>query len=375
MNTPPFWRTLRARFDWTLTAVTLVILTLGMLNLWSAIRDREPWLLQKQLMWLGIGTVLFIGAASFDYRRLARMGFVVYGAGVSVLIWVLAAGRSAGGAKRWIALGPLVIQPSELMKTLLVIALAKHIQDAPSVGERTLRHLLVPVLLAAVPVLLIAAQPDLDTALVLALVFATIMLTARLSLKTWGGIVVAGLIALAPVWEYGLRDYQKSRIQTFINPAADAAGAWQPTQAMNAVGSGRIFGKGYLQATQVRARTLPALWTDYPFANWCEEFGFVGGLAMITAFGVLIFWILKVGREARDRFGAILCVGCASMLFWQCLFNMGMATGLFPVAGITLPLISYGGSSLLTFMVSLGLVLNVSLRRFSYDGGTAPLRT
>jgi rod shape determining protein RodA len=358
------WRLLLARFDRTLAALMMVLIGLGLLNLYSALEGRQPELFGRQLFWLGIGSILFLAAASFDYRQLARAGYWIHAGACGVLAWVLIGGRSAGGAKRWLEIGPLSVQPSELVKVVLIVALAKHIQDAPSVQQRTLKHLLVPVAIAAGPVLLIAAQPDLDNAVTMVLIFLTVMLTARLSLRTWGGIVLAGLVALAPLWEYGLRDYQKSRILTFVNPALNPDGAWQPQQAMNALGSGRLLGKGYLRATQVRARTLPALWTDFPFALWGEEWGFLGGVLMLAAYGALIFWILKVSRDARDRFGAILCIGCAAMLFWQVTFNLAMVTGLGPVAGMTLPLISYGGSSLMTVMIALGLVMNVSMRRF-----------
>lgn len=178
--------------------------------------------------------------------------------------------------------------------------------------------------------------------------------------------IVAGALALAPLWEYALHDYQRNRVLAFINPALDPATAWQPRQAMNAVGSGRFIGKGFLQGTQIRLRSLPALWTDFPFAVWAEEWGFNGCTAVLIAYALLVLWVLKIGREARDRFGITVCVGVASMLFWQVAVNIGMVTGLLPVVGVTLPLISYGGSSALTVMLALGLVMNVSVRRFAY---------
>jgi rod shape determining protein RodA len=360
------WRRLRFRFDWTLMIAMLVVAGLGLVNLWSAVREQQFQLFARQISWLAIGMVLFLGAASFDYRRLARIGYVLYGGGIALLLAVLLMGKLAGGARRWFDLGVFHLQPSELMKVLLIVALAKHINDAPALEGRSLRHLLVPVALVALPVLLIAGQPDLSTALILALVFVTVMLTARLQLKTWGAIMALSVLALAPIWEYGLRDYQRNRVLAFLNPALDPATAWQPRQAMNAVGSGRFIGKGFLQGTQIRLRYLPALRTDFPFAVWAEEWGFIGCLVVLAAYVALILWILKIGREARDRFGASLCVGCAAMIFWQMLFNIGMVTGLLPVAGVTLPLISYGGSSLLTMMLALGLVMNVSIRRFAY---------
>jgi rod shape determining protein RodA len=359
------WRILRTRFDWPLSIVTALLLTLGLINLYSATLNRQAELVGKQLGWLAMGVVGFLAAATFDYRRLMRLSYGFYVVGVLSLIWVLVGGRSSWGAQRWIDIGPLTLQPSELVKVLLILALARHFQQSPSVKQRSWRHLLIPVALAAVPVLLVAAQPDLDTSLVMTLVCLTVLLTARLSLRTWVGIMVAALLALVPMWEYGLRQYQRNRIIAFVNPELDPTTAWQPQQAMNALGSGQVLGKGLLHATVVRARSLPALWTDFPFALWGEEWGFLGGALLLASYAFLILWILKIGREARDRFGAILCVGCGSMLFWQILFNVGMVTGLLPVAGITLPLISYGGSSLLTMMTALGLVMNVSVRRFS----------
>ena len=284
-----------------------------------------------------------------------------------MLAWVLIGGRSAGGAKRWLELGPLSVQPAELVKLVLIIALAKHIQDAPSVQQRTLKHLLVPVAIVAAPVLLIAAQPDLDTAVTLGLIFLTVMLTARLSLRTWGGIVLAGLIALVPLWEYGLRDYQKSRILTFVNPGAEPR-----RRLAAAAGDERASARGacWARATCRPPRCGPAPCPPCgPTSR--SPCGARSGASSAACccwplYGALIFWILKVSRDARDRFGAILCVGCAAMLFWQIVFNLAMVTGLGPVAGMTLPLISYGGSSLLTVMIALGLVMNVSMRRFGW---------
>lgn len=360
------WRKLRFRFDWTLTLAMVLVLGLGLVNLWSAVRERQFHLFAQQLSWLAIGCLTFLAMASFDYRLLARLGYVIYAVGVLLLGAVLVGGKMVGGSRRWFDLGPFHIQPSELMKVVMIVALAKYINDSPALEGRTLRHLLPPLLLAAVPILLIAFQPDFSTAMIIALIFGTVMLTARLKLKTFGGIVALLALATAPLWEYGLRDYQKARILAFLNPALNPAAAWQPRQAMNAVGSGRFIGKGFLQGTQIRLRSLPALWTDFPFAVWAEEWGFLGCLVVLVAYALLILWALRIGREARDRFGIAVCVGCAALLFWQAAVNIGMVTGLLPVMGVTLPLISYGGSSVVTVMMALGLVMNVSVRRFAY---------
>jgi rod shape determining protein RodA len=360
------WRKLRFRFDWTLAVATVAVMTLGLLNLWSAVRERQFQLFGQQLSWIGLGALVFLAVASFDYRLIARLGYVLYGVGVGLLLAVLTIGKVVGGSRRWFDLGPLHLQPSEMMKVLLVVALARYLDDSPALEGRTLRHLLIPLALAAAPVVLIAAQPDFSTAIIVALVFVTVMLVARLRLKTFGGIMALAALAAAPLWEYGLHDYQKNRVLAFINPALNPASAWQPRQAMNAIGSGRFLGKGFLQGTQIRLRALPALWTDFPFAVWAEEWGFVGCAVVILAYALLIIWAIKIGREARDRFGMAICIGCAAMLFWQVSINIGMVTGLLPVMGVTLPLISYGGSSMLTIMLALGLVMNVSVRRYAY---------
>jgi rod shape determining protein RodA len=360
------WRKLRFRFDWTLTIAATVCLSLGLLNLWSAVRERQFNLFAQQLSWIAGGALIFLAVASFDYRIISRIGYVLYAIGIVLLVSVLVHGKVVSGSRRWFDLGAFHLQPSELMKVLTIIALAKYIHDTPSLDGRTLRHILVPLFLAGLPVLLVAAQPDLGTALIIGLISATVVIIARLRGKTLAGIVVAGALAIAPLWEYALHDYQRNRVLAFINPALDPATAWQPRQAMNAVGSGRFIGKGFLQGTQIRLRSLPALWTDFPFAVWAEEWGFIGCVAVLVAYGLLVLWVLKIGREARDRFGITVCVGVASMIFWQVAVNIGMVTGVLPVVGVTLPLISYGGSSALTVMLALGLVMNVSVRRFAY---------
>jgi rod shape determining protein RodA len=352
------------RFDRTLAGITLIILLFGLLNLWSALQGRQPELASRQIMWLGVGGALAALVAAVDYRRIARASYFFYALGVGLLAYVDVAGKVSGGARSWLHFGPIALQPAELMKPLLVLALARHIQNAPSVKQRTIKHLFVPIGLVGLPTGLVAIQPDFGTAVIYSLIFVTIMLTARFSLGTWVGLATVAGAAVVPIWKYALYDYQRGRILAFINPALDRDRAWQPQQAMHAVGSGRLFGKGYLEATQVRARSLPALWTDFPFAVFAEEWGFAGSVALIGAYAALVLWLLRIARDARDRLGAIICIGSAAMIFWQCVLNLGMVIGVLPVTGLTLPLISYGGSSLLTTLVTLGLCLNVSMRRF-----------
>lgn len=358
------WRKLRFRFDWTLTLAMLAIVAVGLLNLWSALQDRGPHLFSKQVSLFGVGFCVFLVVATLDYRTISRWSYVLYGGGVALLAAVLLFGRVVGGARRWFELGPLHVQPSEVMQLLVTLALGKYLNDWPALEGRTFRHLAIPVAIVAVPILLIARQPDLGTAFMIFLIFITIMLTARLRLKTLGAILGLAVISASPIWRYGLHEYQRKRVEALLNPAS--ADAWQSRQALNAIGSGRFMGKGFLQATQIRIRRLPALWTDFPFAVWAEEWGFVGSLVVLAAYLVLILWTLKIAGEARDRFGATVCVGVAALLFWHVAINVGMVIGVLPVVGVTLPLVSYGGSSVLTIMAALGLVMNVSIRRYSY---------
>jgi rod shape determining protein RodA len=358
------WRKLRFRFDWTLTFAMFAIIAVGLVNLWSAVHDRSPHLFSKQVSLLGVGLCVFLAVATVDYRSISRWAYVFYGVGVAMLVAVLLFGRVVGGARRWFDMGPMHVQPSEGAQLLTVLALGKYLNDWPAIEGRTFRHLAIPVAIVSAPVLLIARQPDLGTAFLVFLMFITVMLTARLKLKTLGAILGLAVISASPIWRYGLHEYQRKRVEALLNPRA--AEAWQARQALNAIGSGRFAGKGFLQGTQIRIRRLPALWTDFPFAVWAEEWGFVGSLIVLAAYLMLILWVLKIASEARDRFGATVCVGVGAMLFWHVAINIGMVVGILPVVGVTLPLISYGGSSVMTVMAALGLVMNVSIRRFSY---------
>jgi rod shape determining protein RodA len=350
------WRRLRFRFDWTLTVSAAAVTSLGLVNLWSAVHDRQSNLFSQQISWLGLGVAVFLGVAMLDYRTISRYAYLLIGA--------LAFGKSVGGGRRWFDLGPFHVQPSELIQLLTAIALGKYLNDSPALEGRTWRHMAIPVLIVSVPAWLIAKQPDFGTAFLLLLIFFTIMLTARLKLRTLWSILGFATLAAFPVYQHLLREYQRKRFEAFLNPNSE--GAYQTRQALNAIGSGRFLGKGFMHGTQIRLRHFPALWTDFPFAVWAEEWGFVGCFVLLLAYLVLVLWILKIAGDARDRFGATVCVGVAAMLFWHVFINVGMVSGLLPVVGVTLPMVSYGGSSILTIAAALGMVMNVSVRRFSY---------
>jgi rod shape determining protein RodA len=353
------------RFDWTLAVAVVAIAVLGMLNLYSATWTSRPQLYSQQLSWMAIGLVGFAAAAALDYRHLERLAYPLYALGVASLVLVLIVGRTANGSRRWLEAGGQSVQPSEFMKLFLILALARFLHSWPVAEGRALRHLLIPFAMVALPVALVLRQPDLGTSLILVLIFATIVLLTRLRPGAVLSLALVAGLAAPLTWTHLLKDYQRQRIMTFVQPASDPAGSgWHARQALTAVGAGQLGGRGFLHGTQTQLHFLPERWTDFPFAVWAEEWGFVGSAALLGLYLFLILWAVRLASEARERFGAILCAGVAALLFWHAFINIGMVTGVLPVVGVTLPLLSYGGSSVLTVLVGLGLLMSVSLRRY-----------
>ena len=251
------------------------------------------------------------------------------------------------------------------MKLFLIIALAKYLHDDPKTEGRTLRDLAIPAAIAAVPMVLVLEQPDLGTALILGLIFATICALARIQWRSLLTLVAAAGVGLPIVWSYVLKDYQKNRITAFLNPDANILGSgWHAHHARVAIGNGGLFGQGFMRGTQNQFLFLPDQHSDFPFAVFAEDWGFAGGLVLVVLYGFLVMWSVRVAATAKDRFGAVLAIGVGSLIFWHAFFNLGMVTGILPVVGVTLPLFSYGGSSVLTVLLGIGLLMNVSMRRF-----------
>jgi rod shape determining protein RodA len=367
----PLDRRIVYHFDWQVVVLTLVLATIGLLAVISAShggphqRIFSP-LAVRQLLWIAMGTVAMVSAAVFDYRALGRYAYVIYVASLVVLGLVLLTGHSTGGARRWLSLGIFALEPSELLKLALIILLAHMLKERPLAGGLRLRNLVAPSICVAIPMLMIMKEPDLGSALLLLLVFATLVFAAGLNLRTMGGILLAVALAAPVAWHY-LKPYQRERIVSFINPQADPLGAgYHIIQSEIAVGSGGPWGKGFLQGTQGRLNFLPEQTTDFIFSVFAEEFGFGGSLALLAVYMLLIshgFWIV---RQCKDRFGAMLALGVVATVFWQVTINIGMASGILPVVGITLPLVSYGGSSLIVMMAELGLLISVNVRRFLF---------
>jgi rod shape determining protein RodA len=357
-------------FDWPLFVTTAAIAVVGVVNLYSAtsaagLSLRDVYL--QQIYWLVLGAGAAVLVAAIDYRHLERYGWVAYGAGLVLLVLVFLLGRDIRGSQRWIPIGSFSLQPSELMKLFFIVALAKHLHNDPRTEGRTLKDLIIPGLILVGPLVLILAQPDLGTALLLVFIFATIMFLTNLKMRSLVTLIVALGISAPLTWTYLLHDYQRERLTSFLDPEQDLLDTgWHAHQAKVAIGSGGITGKGFLQGTQNQHKFLPDQHTDFPFPVWAEEQGFLGSLLLIFLYTVLILWGLKIASEAKDRFGAVVAVGVSALIFWQTVINLGMVSGVLPVVGITLPLFSYGGSSVLTIMMGIGLLMNVSMRRFHF---------
>jgi rod shape determining protein RodA len=364
----PFDRRLASHFDWALLGCTLLIVALGLLNLNSATFNLPAArYFRSQFIWAGIAFALMSLMVLFDYRILSRLVYPFYGLVVVLLILVMLKGRTALGAQRWIQLGPLSIQPSELAKLATALCLAKYFHSRRERGALGIRSLLLPGLLVGIPFVLVLKQPDLGTALVIVMVAASMILFVGVEKK----LIVAGLVVLAlsaPLaWKYALHGYQKDRVITFLNPEKFSQGkGYQVIQSMVAIGSGELTGKGYLRGSQSKLQFLPKQYTDFVFSNFAEEFGFVGSMILLGLYATFAFLGLNVAYTAKESFGMLLALGLTSFIAGQAAINLGMEIGALPVVGVALPLFSYGGTSLLTTLLSVGLLLNISMRRFMF---------
>lgn len=363
-------RGLRDHFDWPLfTAVSLIAL-IGVVNLYSATSAGDPLraeIYTQQIYWLTLGAAAAVLVVAIDYRQFERYGWIIYGIGILLLILVFLVGRNVRGSQRWIPIGSFSLQPSELIKLCLIIALARTLHNDPKADGRTLRDLLVPGAILALPIALILAQPDLGTALICAFIFATIMVLTQLKLRSLLTLLATFALCAPLTWTYVLKDYQRQRLLAFLNPEKDLLGSgWHGYQSLVAIGSGGVWGKGFMRGTQNQYHFLPDQHTDFPFPVWAEEHGLWGSLLLLSLYAFVVVWGLKIASQAKDRFGAVIAVGVTAMIFWHTVINLGMVAGMLPVVGVTLPLFSYGGSSVLTILVGIGLLMNVSMRRFHF---------
>jgi rod shape determining protein RodA len=374
-------RRMVTQMPWGLVGVALAICLVGLWNLHSAVRPPMPPMWSTQAMYIGVGLAAMFAVCLVDYRLIQRMALPIYLANIVVLLLLPFIGHKAKGAESWLVLGPFRVQPAEFMKIGVILMLAKffHEDYKPNQEPYGLIRLIRPVIIVMVPFVLVLKQPDLGTALMIFLSSLTVILFARI--KRWILVLMAAGFALFSVviWNdyvreggeypktvvrHHLKRHQSARISGWLDPESDLRGTnYHAAQSRIAVGSGQFWGKGRERITQTMLSFLPEQHTDFIFSVWAEEHGFLGCAFMLLLYGLLLLFALGVAVTSRDLFGAFVAVGVAAMLFWQVFENIGMVSGLLPVTGITLPLLSYGGSSMVSVFVSLGLLVNISVRR------------
>jgi len=355
-------------FDWGLLGLTFLIIFLGLLTLYSAVTSStagpQKILYFKQLVWYCIGLAAMIFSLFINYKLLDRWAPVIYAMCMFLLLYVLLFGKHVAGAQRWIMMGPFSIQPSELAKIAVIIILARYYSKLANIGGLNLRELFTPFVLAIIPFFLIVKQPDLGTGMIVLLIAGSMTVFVKIERRSLLCIITSCTIAVPLVW-FLLKGYQKRRILTFLNPDRDPLGAgYHVIQSKIAIGSGMISGKGFLKGTQNALAFLPEQHTDFIFSVLAEEWGFIGAFILLCLFLIFIIWGLNIAYRCREPFGTIIAVGVTAMIFWQVFINIAMTMGLMPIVGVTLPFISYGGSSVITTMLCVGLLLNISMRRF-----------
>ncbi|MBS1148524.1 MAG: Rod shape-determining protein RodA [Myxococcaceae bacterium] len=370
---------------WGLLAATLLTAGIGIYNLVSASRPPNHPLWGAQSAYLAIGLLAVVGVAAFDYRFIQRMAVPIYLLNIGALVALKFFGHTAKGAESWFVLGPLRVQPAEFMKIGMVLMYARFFNDDYRPGKEGhygFLRLAIPVLIGLVPILLVLVQPDLGTALMMVFTAATLILFARVRWTVLVAIGVALVFGTGVLWNdyvrvqsepkftvvrHHLKKHQDGRIAGWLEPQTDLKGTnYHAMQSKIAVGSGGMTGKGWKDGTQTGLRYLPEQHTDFIFSVWAEEQGFLRCLLLLLLYAVILLGSLGVAYGARDRFGAFVAVGIAAMIFWQVFENIGMVTGLLPITGITLPLMSYGGSSMLSVMIGIGLLVNIGMRRYIF---------
>jgi rod shape determining protein RodA len=321
---------------------------------------------KRQLTFLAVGGVVVLLAASFDYRLVKVYAGLVYVSSLVLLVLVRTPlGTSVKGSQRWFELLGFQLAPSELAKLALIAMLAAFLSEIR--GELTLRDVFRAAGLAAVPGLLVFLQPDLGTSIVFAAILVGILVVAGTRAKYLGVLALTAVVLIFAGFQVGLvKEYQVARLTSFLDPANDPQrSGYNRTQAEIAIGSGGVFGLGYLQGTQTNLDFVPEQHTDFIFTVIGEEFGFLGGAAMLGLYALLLWRAFRIALLSKDPFGTYLAAGVASMLALQMFVNVGMTIGIMPITGIPLPFVSYGGSSLLTNCAAVGLLLNVHMRRFT----------
>ena len=364
---PAIDRRLLQNFDWTLLGLAGILATLGLVNLFSATHQPEGLSdeMRRQLIALGVGLTVAVIVTVIDYRHYERFALPLFVGSLGLLALTLLIAPVTRGSRSWLFGGR--VQPAEFAKIALVLALARYFHRNPPGDTSRLRDLFWPGVIVALPVGMILGQRDMGVALLTLLIASTYLPLVRIPWRAWAGVAVAAVAALVALWNFSLAPYQKERILTVIDPGRDPlASGYQMNQSRIAIGSGGLFGTGYMQGTQTQLRFLPTQHTDFAFSVVAEEWGFAGSCVVLGLYATLLFWGLVVARSSKDDFGALLAIGVVGCLFWPAVLNVAMVLGLAPVIGVPLPLFSYGGSAMVTTLASIGLLMNVSMRRYVF---------
>ncbi|PIE57092.1 MAG: rod shape-determining protein RodA [Desulfobulbus propionicus] len=362
-----FDRRLIQHFDWVTLLMLLLVSGMSLVNLYSSTWNgagASP-IFFKQLYLFIAGFFMLLPIILIDYKEMEFLGYLGYIGVLLLLLYTNFFVDTIAGTQRWINLGFFRLQPSEPAKIMLVIVLASCYSRKEIKGGYTIKDLVRPILLTGLPFALIFIQPDLGTAVMLGILFLSITLFVELRWSTLA-ILAGTAVSIAAIgWKFFLKEYQRKRIETFIHPESDPMNhGYQVMQSKIAVGSGQSFGKGFMEGTQGHLHFLPERHTDFAFAVWGEEWGFAGSFFFLGCYFFLLIWGLNIAMTARDRFGVLLAFGMVMMIFWQAVINLFMVLGFLPVVGIPLPLFSYGGSSLVTTLAAVGVLMNIRMRRF-----------
>ena len=351
------------QMSWGLVLLTTLISVIGFAMLYSAANGNvDPWA-SRQMLRFSVGLALMLAIALIDVRFLFRWAYLAYFGTLGLLIAVELMGTTGMGAQRWIDLRFIQLQPSELMKVAIVMALARYFHGLSPEEIARPSYLLVPILLTLAPAALVLKQPDLGTAAMLLMVGTAVFFCAGVRLWKFAVVGVLGLSAIPIGWQF-LHAYQQQRVMTLFNPENDPLGAgYHILQSKIALGSGGLFGRGFLQGSQSHLNFLPEKQTDFVFTMLAEEFGMVGGLTLLGLYAVLMIYGLAIAIRSRNQFGRLLAAGIACNIFLYIFINIAMVMGLIPVVGVPLPLISYGGTAMLTIMAALGLIMSIYIHR------------
>ncbi|MQP65551.1 rod shape-determining protein RodA [Niveispirillum sp. SYP-B3756] len=352
------------QISWSLVLLITLVASIGFAMLYSAANGHfDPWA-SRQMLRFGVGLVAMLLIALIDIRFWMKLAYPLYGIVMLLLIGVDLFGNVGKGAQRWIDLGIIQLQPSEIMKVTLVMVLARYFHGATLEDSGRIPFLIPPLLLVGAPVALVLAQPNLGTSLMLVMAAGALFFLSGVRLWKFGVLIAAIIIAVPLTWQFVLHDYQRDRVETFLDPDSDPLGTgYHITQSKIAFGSGGLMGKGFLQGTQSHLNFLPEKQTDFIFTMLAEEFGLVGSLFFLFLYGLLLLYGFIIAGRCRHQFGKLLALGVTVNLFLYLFINVAMIMGLIPVVGVPLPLISYGGTATLGVMIGFGLLLSVHVHR------------